>query len=446
MTAASSQYLANANRSTTPLKIGILGAGPAGLMSALSLEAYLPDAVDIVVLDRNASAMGYPGVEYGIQQRACRALERIGRLEASTKRANRCTEIAFSNSRLARRFPSIHPDPHYTRSVIRQEFLTDLGDLLRGSEIRRRHLVDTVSLDADGSVVVQGNVDERAFSSRFDLLIAADGVNSVVRRTLFPETAVVHDRGFSCIYMLIEDTVGVASEGFLARANSGRSELIMGEIATMTLFPMGRGRLAFGIGFDHAVRERLWREAGLVQGAEWADIPPETKFAIARRLTEDSRDDELVRALDMVPDWNSYKIYLWAMRDTDPLDKPYTDGGNVIAIGDAAHAIMPTIGMGASLAIEDAEALARRLRDAGLLSRARGLQLRESLRSSVFEPFAAERLPVWHDLVDRARRAAEGNFIAIADRKRFAIGPQLSGRVRSKVVIGAESLLNRLGV
>lgn len=46
---------------------------------------------------------------------------------------------------------------------------------------------------------------------------------------------------------------------------------------------------------------------------------------------------------------------LWQLRDLDPLET-WTKG-RVILIGDAAHAMLPTQGQGASQAVEDAEAL-----------------------------------------------------------------------------------------
>jgi 2-polyprenyl-6-methoxyphenol hydroxylase-like FAD-dependent oxidoreductase len=63
------------NINTMAIKIGIIGAGPAGLVTALALEAYCtsPEMVEITVIDKNESAFDYPGVEYGIQERACSA-------------------------------------------------------------------------------------------------------------------------------------------------------------------------------------------------------------------------------------------------------------------------------------------------------------------------------------------------------------------------------------
>ncbi len=429
-----------------PLRIGIVGAGPAGLMSALSLERYLaPEAASIVLLDRNSDETDYPGVEYGIQKRACLALERIGLLDRAMARANPATELAFYNARLDKRFRSVSLDPEYTFSVNRQEFLADLAHLLTRTEVRRRHNVERVALHPDRSVTVAGKVGDDPFEERFDLMIAADGIRSVARKQVFPDTAEIFDRGFSAIYLLVEARPETAPEGFLELANSGRSELVMGSLATTTLFPLARGRLAMGIGFDHETRDRLWAEQGLKPQQAWADIPAETKKAIAVALVRDlgPHYDMLVRALDLVPDWDSYKIYLWAMHDTDPLAPPWSEQANVVALGDAAHAMMPTIGMGASLAMEDAEDLARRI--GALAGRTPdAAAFRAQLADAVFEPFADARVPVWRDLMGRARTAAEGNFIDLEDRKRFSIGPQIPNKLVSTLVTGVEKILDKI--
>jgi salicylate hydroxylase len=439
-----------AQTSNNVVNIAIVGAGPAGLMTALALEHYAPAGrVRITLLDQNASAADYPGVEYGIQKRACVALEKIDKLEQALARANPSIEIAFYNARLDKRFRSIKFDSHHTRSVARQEFLADLDGLLQYTRIQRRHKVTQILGAANRSVTVGGEAGENKnpFEMQFDLLIAADGISSVARRSLWPAESEINDRGFSCIYMLIEGTPYNAPPGFMARANGGRSELIMGSFSTMTLFPLAKGRLALGIGFDHATRQWLWAEHGLAPDAAWPDIAPETKKAIAVRLTKDARsqNDVLVKALDLVPDWNSYKIYLWAMRDTDPLPQPYASSANIVVLGDAAHAMLPTIGMGASLAIEDGEALAVRI--AELLGTGVDAEaFRAQLQQQVFEPFTDARFPVWADLVQRARTAAKSNFISVNRRKRFAIGPQIPNALASKVVTRLEWLADRLGI
>jgi len=434
--------------SEEPISIGIIGAGPAGVMTALSLEKYLPPgAAQISILDRNRNATDYPGVEYGIQARACRALERIGLLERALAGANPATEIAFFNSRLGKRFASVKFDPKYTRSVVRQDFLAELTALLGSTRVLRNHHIDDIRFEPDKSVMLTGKVEGQPFEERFDLIVGCDGVNSITRKKLFPDEATIYDRGFSCIYMLLEGTTENAPMGFMSMANSSRSELIMGHFSTMTLFPLGKGRLALGIGFDHATKNRIWQEHKLDRLSDWKDLPASIKKSIAVYLSTDADiyDGMLVKALDLIPDWNSYKIYLWAMRDSDALERPWREDGNAVLLGDSAHAIMPTIGMGASLAIEDAEALARLIAD--FVQTCTEIDnFRQEVARTVFEPFTTSRHPIWVDLIYRARRAAISNFIDVGNRKRFAIGPQIPGKALSRTIMGIEWIAEKVGI
>lgn len=71
--------------------------------------------------------------------------------------------------------------------------------------------------------------------------------------------------------------------------------------------------------------------------------------------------ESLLEEFEAFPDWakapfrHCKDIGLWQLRDNDPLKTWYR--GRVILIGDAAHAMLPTQGQGASQSIEDAEAL-----------------------------------------------------------------------------------------
>jgi hypothetical protein len=110
-------------------------------------------------------------------------------------------------------------------------------------------------------------------------------VNSITRKKLFPAEARIHDRGFSCIYMLVEGTTETASLDFLSMANSNRSELIMGHFSTMNLFLLCKGRLTLGIGFDHATKDRIWQAHKLDRSSDWTDIPSSIKKSIVVNLT-----------------------------------------------------------------------------------------------------------------------------------------------------------------
>ena len=434
-------------RNEKKLRVGILGGGPAGLVAALALERYAPEYIDVVLLDRNKSETDYPGVEYGIQERACRALDRIGVKDDALRRGNPNTEIAYSVVRKGKVQGVVKVDPKWCVTVVRQEFLADLAALLQTTTVHRRTYVEQVTPADEGRVALHCRADEGDIPTyEFDCLIAADGVQSVVRKTFFPDFAKTYDRGFSCIYMLVEARGEGTPTHFQRIANGGRSELFMGSFSTMTMFPLGHDRLALGIGFDHATRDRLWAEVGLAADVPWPKIDSTRKRAIALRLASDvpAHDSLFVKLLSaFVPDWDSYKIYLWGMKDSDPLQTPYVSSANVAIIGDAAHAFMPTIGMGASLAMEDAEMLASRLASVARRYADRE-QSRRALKEEVFVPFTRERVPVWNDLMYRARWAARGNFFRQGERGRFSIAPQIPGFIPSRVVGAMEWVADRL--
>lgn len=102
-------------------------------------------------------------------------------------------------------------------------------------------------------------------------------------------------------------------------------------------------------------------------------------------------------------------------------------------IGDAAHAIMPTIGMGASLAIEDAEILGRFISEQ--------IQQGKTDFKDTLEKYANLRVPVWKDLIARARAGAKLNFIGIKNKSRLSFGPQVPGRIFWRVVAKIEEII-----
>ena len=433
-------------------RIGILGGGPAGLTAALALESYCNGRdIQVTLIDRNKSAKDYPGVEYGIQERACRAFERMGIKGEALRRGNPNTVIEFRNGKNNTKQGEVKTNPNYCVCVVRQDFLADLESLLKSTKILRQHIVTKIHPHADSTMEVYYAIGKETIkkSMTFDFLVAADGVQSIVRKAFFPEHETVYDRGFSSLYMLIEIPENMAPQHFSTLANGSSSILIMGTSSTATLFPMGKNRLAVGIGFDHAVRSKLWSEQDLPTDMEWSDIPAAKKHAIALKLAEDApyADGVIGKSMAFVPDWDHYKIYLWKMRDSDALPEPFAKAnqGNFVVIGDAAHAIMPTIGMGASLAIEDAERLGSLMAQAiNAVPNAEALGTR--MQTQVCVAFAKERYPVWKDLISRARKAAALNFTNISHRKRFSMSPQIPGTVLSTIVAGFERVRDRLGL
>lgn len=420
------------------IKIGIIGAGPAGLVTALALETYckLNEAVEITLIDKNQSAYDYPGVEYGIQERACKALKRIGIKDKALACGLETTRISFYNARIGKKQKfGITTNPDLTVSVIRQEFLAELTSLLTKTKIYRERTVKSIEATTDIVTVICEGIKSQTESLQFDILVSADGIGSIVRKDYFKHENYIHNRGFSCLYMLIEVPQD-APQQYQTFANTGECYVVFGKKTSATFFPMGKNRFAVGIGFDEQVQAEIWNEAGVKSNLTWLELDVTQKEQIAGLLADDCNfyDGLITQAFKWIPDWNSFKIYLWKMRDSDVANIPYNEYGNVIMIGDAAHAIMPTIGMGASLAIEDAEILGKHI--------AEQIGLEKPNFKKTFENYTSLRVPVWKDLMARARAGAKLNFVGIRNKSRLSFGPQIPGRLLWRIVAKIEELIN----
>ncbi|MHA7263753.1 FAD-dependent oxidoreductase [Arthrobacter sp. TMN-37] len=422
------------------MKVGILGAGPAGLTAAVALQRYAPPgSVDITVLDRYNSTADYPGVEYGIQARAMRALHRVRADDAARRRGNPVDRIEFYK-RHGHRQLALRVDPRWSIGVMRREFLADLASL-SAAPLLRGHDVNAITA-ADGGRRVEVTFADGQPARRFDLLVAADGVQSVARRQFFPDDAVTHDRGFSSIYLLVDATNapdGNMPPGFSSIANGRTIRFMRGSFATAAWFPAGNGRLTLALGFDHATRAQIWVSQGLPHDAAWQNLPGAQRRSLARRIAADvpGPGGLVLQALDLVEDWVSPDVYLWSMRDSDPLAQPYTAGLPVVLLGDAAHAFLPTIGMGASLAIEDAEIFS------GILARhLAGGGSPDGLHTKVLQRFGDQRRGVWLDLMTRARDAVT-NWRHETVEQGFVLSPFVPTRVGSALGRGYEQLRGR---
>ncbi|KAF3012259.1 hypothetical protein E8E14_011506 [Neopestalotiopsis sp. 37M] len=97
------------------------------------------------------------------------------------------------------------------------------------------------------------------------------------------------------------------------------------------------------------------RDFGLLQLENLSEDASETSWTSQGSLAK------FLESFSILPKWllsafqGINSLGLWQLRDLDPLDTWYK--GRTIMIGDAAHAMLPTQGQGASQAVEDAEAL-----------------------------------------------------------------------------------------
>jgi salicylate hydroxylase len=178
-----------------------------------------------------------------------------------------------------------------------------------------------------------------------DLVIGADGIHSVVRTAVVGEDAPLpKPTGVSAYRLLLEVSNLEKSSAFTSIINPRDpvTTMVIGHDRRIIMGP-GRSGTIFGVVAlvpDEHMHEKSstgsWTSDGSLQKLveSFAEFPPWIK--------------ELLTISTDAP-------ALYQLRDIDPL-KTWIRGRTIL-IGDAAHAMLPTQGQGASQSFEDAEAL-----------------------------------------------------------------------------------------
>jgi 2-polyprenyl-6-methoxyphenol hydroxylase-like FAD-dependent oxidoreductase len=177
----------------------------------------------------------------------------------------------------------------------------------------------------------------RAGTLPFDLVAAADGLSSAVRAAIFPAfpqpryTGLVGTGG-------IVDVPGVAPTDGVMRMTFGR-----------------RAYFGYQKTGDGSV---LWFNSFPVGEADVGEVDDPASFAAHLRALHAGDPDPIGRILAAVPTIER----CYPIHDLPPLATWHTR--RIVLLGDAAHAVAPHAGQGASMALEDAVVLAACLQDA----------------------------------------------------------------------------------
>jgi 2-polyprenyl-6-methoxyphenol hydroxylase-like FAD-dependent oxidoreductase len=198
--------------------------------------------------------------------------------------------------------------------------------------------------------------------SEADLVVAADGIRSVVRRFLFPQHPGPRYVGYTAWRMVVPAPAGIGT-GFETWGTDGRRFAVL---------PLGDGRL-----YCYATSNA---EAGRLHDDEQAELG---------RLFGDWHDPIPQIIADLKPNQLLHQ-------DIEELGTslPSFNRGRVALLGDAAHAMTPDLGQGGGMAIEDAVVLAE------LLGEDRPV-------IPALEEYSAQRLPRTMAVARRSRRAGK---------------------------------------
>lgn len=222
----------------------------------------------------------------------------------------------------------------------------------------------TVTLASNGDDDADGGEDEPESTTTTltaDLIIAADGIRSALRASVLapdPAPSAIPTGLSAYRFMVPISRLRAAAPAFTARIDPAApyTSMVMGWDRRLVMGPCRRTTDASdpGAGDYYAV-------VALVPDDELMAAAAEKKDAGASWNSEGELE-ALREAYRDFPEWVTGMfglvegaIGLWQLRDLEPLERWCR--GRVVLVGDAAHAMLPTQGQGASQGLEDAEAL-----------------------------------------------------------------------------------------
>lgn len=324
----------------------IIGGGIAGPAAALALRRI---GIDAAIYEARPAAMDEAGAFLNLAPNGVNALKTLGvenRLDGFPSQGirfynRRGKPIGALDSRdEAARYGA------QNRMVKRGRLHKALREAAQEAGIAFEFGKRLAAIEVDGRGPVTARFEDGT-TAQGDLLIGADGLHSRTRQILLPDgpqpvyTGMVDCGGFSHLPASALPEPNVQHMVFGRRAFFGYIARPDGEVWWFSNVswpkPPGRGEL-------DALSSDEWR---------------------ARLLDLHGDDPAPIRAIiEATPG----ALGRWAIYDMPPL--PTWHSSKIVLVGDAAHAISPHVGQGASLALEDVLVLAQSLRDQPDLARA----------------------------------------------------------------------------
>ena len=326
------------------MRIAVIGGGPGGLYFAYLWKKRHPDAeIDLFEQKPEGATWGF-GVVFSEQ-----ALEFLRADDPDTVDAIAPRMESWKNITLNLRGESVEIDGVGFSSIGRLELLTLLQARVRAAGVTPRYQTQIESLDQFAG---------------YDLVVAADGLNSLVRRSFEKEF------GASVAY----STNKFAWYGTTKRFATLSQTFVKTGLGTFNAhhYRYSPEMSTFLVECDAAT----WQAYG------FADKSIEQSQAICEEVFADTLGGH--RLISNKSVWRNFP-WIWNERWSH---------GNIVLIGDALHSAHFSIGSGTRLAIEDAIALTKALEA-------------EKDVAAALAHYEGERKPIVKKLVTAARTSAD---------------------------------------
>ncbi|HEU0102521.1 MAG TPA: FAD-dependent monooxygenase [Mycobacteriales bacterium] len=320
-------------------RVLVVGAGLGGLVAALALH----DAGLDVEVREQAPALGEVGAGLTVSRGAQRVLAEIGVLDAVRARASSVRSNAFLHYRTGALLDGApdHSDgaPEPGQLVNLQIHRADLHEVLAAALAERApgavrldsRLVGLADLGSQVEATFAGGARTRA-----DLVVGADGLRSRVRELLWgaQDPRFTGQVAYRCL---------VPRELAAPYLAAGRAAVYLGPGRVLNRYALRGGAL---VNCAAIAQADGWREEGWTTPATSAEL----------LALYDGWHPDVLGLFAAAP---ADGLRKWALYDREPLAR--WRSGRVTLLGDAAHPMLPFLGLGSAMAIEDGLVLARAL-------------------------------------------------------------------------------------
>ncbi|KAK5075318.1 hypothetical protein LTR64_001523 [Lithohypha guttulata] len=327
--------------SATKIKIIVVGAGLGGLATSCALARRGHD----VTCFEQAERLGEVGAGIQMPPNSARLLLKWGLGEYLDERVVEPTCITFrrwqNGAELSR--TALVPDhrqkfgaPYYV--VHRAHFHDSLHQLALklGAKVKIASRVIEYDPETPSITLANGEVHYA------DLIVAADGINSIARETVTGARTDSRNTGFAAYRATIDVDKIKADPEIAWIVEEAKINLWVGDGRHVMTYPIASGE-SFNLVLSHPL-----------SGTAKKQSPSEVLEEM--RLNFEGWDSRLIKLMSLI-----HTTMKWPLCNLPSISTYVHSASKMIILGDGAHAMLPYMSQGAAMAVEDGAALAEAL-------------------------------------------------------------------------------------